>query len=102
MIEGRRILIVVSLANVAGAQIAALRLARGLGDRGAAVKVLFLYEREAIEAPDHPYEVLLKESAPGAAGYLRIAKALIARVRRRSMNSRSRAPASGVKRLRER
>jgi glycosyltransferase involved in cell wall biosynthesis len=82
MKAGRRILIIVSVANLAGAQIAALRLARGLAERGHRVKVVFLYERDRISEPDHPYEVLLKKAAPGAADYLRIAVDLNRIIRR--------------------
>jgi glycosyltransferase involved in cell wall biosynthesis len=67
-----RILILVSFANLAGAQIAALRLARGLRDRGHDPRVVFFYELSPIETPDHPYEVLLPRANPGAGGYLRI------------------------------
>lgn len=77
-----KILIVVSFANLAGAQIAALRLARGLRDRGHRPKVLFCYEQVPVDTPDHPYEVLLPSAAPGAAGYLRIAARLVGAVRR--------------------
>jgi glycosyltransferase involved in cell wall biosynthesis len=80
--RGLDILIVVSFANLAGAQIAALRLARGLRERGHNPKVLFLYEQVPVDSPDHPYEVLLPTAAPGAAGYLRIAWSLVRRLRR--------------------
>jgi glycosyltransferase involved in cell wall biosynthesis len=72
MTEGQKILILVSVANLAGAQIAALRLARGLRDRGHDPKVVFLYEREPIAAPAHPFEVVLATSRPGLSGYARI------------------------------
>ena len=77
-----RILIVVSLANSGGAQMAALRLARGLRDRGHDPRVLFLYERGRIDAPDHPYEVLLPVADPGFGDYVRIARALHRRLGR--------------------
>jgi glycosyltransferase involved in cell wall biosynthesis len=78
-----RILIVLSLANSGGAQMAALRLARGLRDRGHDPQVLFLYERNAIDAPDHPYEVLLPTARPGIGGYARIARDLYRRIRQK-------------------
>ncbi len=65
--SGRRILILVSFVNLAGAQIAALRLARGLRDRGHDPRVVFLYEVTPIPSPDHPYEVLLAKAQPGVA-----------------------------------
>jgi glycosyltransferase involved in cell wall biosynthesis len=79
---GVRVLIIVSFANLAGAQIAALRLARGLRDRGHDPKVLFLYEQGVIKSPDHPYEVVLPTARPGAGGYMRISIEL-ARILRR-------------------
>lgn len=77
-----RVLIIVSFAHFGGAQIAALRLARGLRDAGHDPHVLFLYEQEPIENPDHRYEVLVQTSRPGMLGYLRIALALWRRLRR--------------------
>lgn len=79
---GLRVLIIASLANSGGAQMAALRLARGLRDRGHDPRVLFLYERGHIDAPDHPYEVLLPTATPGVQGYARIARDLYRRLRR--------------------
>lgn len=73
----RRIVILVSFANLAGAQIAALRLARGLRDKGYDPSVHFLYEQVPVDTPDHPYEVLLPTENPGVLGYLRIAVALV-------------------------
>ena len=69
MNDARRILILVSFVNLAGAQIAALRLARGLRDRGYDPRVVFLYEVSSIPKPDHPYEVLLAGAKPGVGGY---------------------------------
>src|SRR5688572_14096083 len=82
MIRSQRILIIVSFANLAGAQIAAVRLARGLRDRGHDPKVLFLYERSRLTGADHPYEVVLPIAEPGAVSYLRIAFSLMRIVRR--------------------
>jgi glycosyltransferase involved in cell wall biosynthesis len=78
----RRILILASFANLAGAQIAALRLARGLHDHGHDVRVVFLYEQAPIEDADHPYEVLLDAARPGARGYLAILGRLARLIRR--------------------
>jgi glycosyltransferase involved in cell wall biosynthesis len=75
MSGGRRILILVSFVNLAGAQIAALRLARGLRDRGHDPRVVFLYTVVPIPNPDHPYEVL-RNTRPGAAGYLSLVGAV--------------------------
>jgi len=72
MTDPLRILIVVSFANLAGAQIAAVRLARGLRDRGHDPKVIFLYEQRPVDGADHPYEVVVPKAKPGAAGYLRM------------------------------
>jgi len=80
MTTGRRILFLVSFANLAGAQIAALRLARGLRDRGHDPRVVFLYEVTPIPDPDHPYEVLLSKP-PGAAGYLALMGSVMRLVR---------------------
>lgn len=80
--SGRRILILASFANVAGAQIAALRVARGLRDRGHDPRVVFFYEVNPISAPDHPYEVLRATSTPGPRAYLSMIGAL-GRVMRR-------------------
>ena len=76
----RRILILVSFVNLAGAQIAALRLARGLRDRGHDPRVVFLYQVMPIPKPDHPYEVLC-ETRPGAAGYASLVSAVARLVR---------------------
>ena len=81
MTSGRRILILVSFVNLAGAQIAALRLARGLRDRGHDPRVVFLYQVSPIAEPDHPYEVLLTRHQPGTAGYLSIVGAVFRLVR---------------------
>jgi glycosyltransferase involved in cell wall biosynthesis len=77
-----RILIVHSVANSGGAQMAALRLARGLRERGHDPRVLFLYARGDVDAPDHPYDVLLPVARPGPGGYARIARDLYRRIRR--------------------
>ena len=82
MNTGRRILIVASFVNLAGAQIAALRVARGLRDRGHDPKVVFLYEANPIPAPDHPYEVLLARAGPGIGGYLSFVPGLMRMIRR--------------------
>jgi glycosyltransferase involved in cell wall biosynthesis len=74
MDDGRRILILVSFANLAGAQIAALRLARGLRDRGHNPRVVFLYQVAPIPDPDHPYEVLCDRQKPGIGGYLALVR----------------------------
>ena len=71
-----RVQIIVSFAGIGGAQIASLRLARGLRDAGHDPDVLCLYEQSPTEAPDHPYRVLSRHPRPGAAGYLGIAWAL--------------------------
>ena len=68
--SGERILMLVSFANLGGAQIAALRLARGLRDRGHDPRVVFLYKASAIPDPDHPYEVLVDARSLGPGGYL--------------------------------
>ena len=78
---GKRIFIVVTHADLGGAQMAALRLARGLRDRGHEPTVLFLYERHAVDAPDHPFEVLVPTSKPGVGGYFGIARRLFDRIR---------------------
>ena len=80
MTRARRILILVSFVNLAGAQIAALRLARGLRDRGHDPRVVFLYEVVPIPNPDHPYEVLL-DGRPSATGYLSLIGAVTRLVR---------------------
>ena len=72
-----KISIIVTVANFGGAQIAALRLARGLRDRGHDPKVLFLYGQTPIPAPDHPYTVLAPTAKPGTLGYLRITRDLL-------------------------
>lgn len=82
MSDARRILILVSFANLAGAQIAAVRLARGLRDRGHLPKVVFLYQQGELVGADHPYDVLLPTARPGASGYARIAVELMRVVRR--------------------
>jgi glycosyltransferase involved in cell wall biosynthesis len=74
---GRRILMVVSFANTAGAQIAALRLARGLRERGWDPCVVFLYQQVAIDTPYHAYEVVLPIVKPSARQYLSIARAVV-------------------------
>jgi glycosyltransferase involved in cell wall biosynthesis len=71
-----KIAIFVSFANVAGAQIAALRLAHGLADRGHEVKVRFLYEQVPVNSTDHPHEVVLKTAHPGVKGYLKIIRSV--------------------------
>lgn len=76
-----RVLILVSFAHFGGAQIAALRVARGLRDAGHDPHVIFLYEQGPIENPDHGYEVLVRKSRPGMFGYLFIALALWRRLR---------------------
>jgi glycosyltransferase involved in cell wall biosynthesis len=68
----RRILILGSFMNLAGAPLAALRLAHGFAARGHAVEAVFLYEKAPMAAPDHPYRVLLDERSPGPLGYLRL------------------------------
>jgi glycosyltransferase involved in cell wall biosynthesis len=78
----QRILVVVSFANLAGAQIAAVRLARGLRDRGHDPKVIFLYEQGPVVGADHPYEVVLPTASPGIGGYIRIAMRLWQIIRR--------------------
>lgn len=80
-IDTKRILIVVSFANVAGAQIAALRLAQGLRARGHEPRVVFLYQQVPIDNPYHPYEVVWPHDKPGAGQYLRIALAVLKIVR---------------------
>ncbi|MEP3032880.1 MAG: glycosyltransferase family 4 protein [Pseudoruegeria sp.] len=77
----KRILIVVTFANVAGAQIAALRLARGLKQRGHDPRVVFLYQQVEIKDPYHPYEVILPRDRPGFKGYLQILITMIKIVR---------------------
>lgn len=78
----QRVLIIVSFENAAGAQLAALRVARGLRDLGHDPKVVFLYRQATIERPDHPFEVLLPTAKPGAFGYLRILLGLARLLRR--------------------
>jgi glycosyltransferase involved in cell wall biosynthesis len=82
MSAGRKILFFVSFANLAGAQIAALRLARGLRDRGHDPRVVFLYEVSPIPNPDHPYEVLIGSTRPGVPGYLSLVSMVMRMVRR--------------------
>ncbi len=77
----KKILIVVTFANVAGAQIAALRLAHGLRQRGHDPRVVFLYQQVAIKDPYHPYEVILPRDRPGIKGYLQILRSMIKIVR---------------------
>jgi len=82
MSDRLRILIILSVANSGGAQMAALRLARGLRERGHDPQVLFFYRRGEVDEPDHPYEVLLPKARPGPGGYARIARDLYRRIRR--------------------
>jgi glycosyltransferase involved in cell wall biosynthesis len=77
-----RILIALTVADFGGAQIAALRLARGLHERGHDLRVLFFYKRDDVGEPDFPYEVLLPSASPGPAGYLRIARDVYRYIRR--------------------
>jgi glycosyltransferase involved in cell wall biosynthesis len=77
-----KISIIVTVANFGGAQIAALRLARGLRDRGHEPNVLFLYGQTPIPEPDHPYAVLAPTAQPGILGYLRITQELFRILRR--------------------
>jgi len=77
----KRILIVVSFSNVAGAPIAALRLAHGLREQGHDPRVVFLYRKAEVDHPDHPYEVLWRHGDPGPGGYLRIARGFLGVVR---------------------
>lgn len=77
-----RVLIIMSFAGFGGAQIAALRLARGLRDQGHDPKVLALYEPAEVDTPDHPYEVLLPAAEPGLLDYARIAWKLHGYIRR--------------------
>lgn len=79
---GLRFPIIVSFAHHGGAQLAALRLARGLSESGHEPEVLFLYEQGPITAPDHTFQVLRPVQRPGAKGYLGIAAALWRRLRR--------------------
>jgi glycosyltransferase involved in cell wall biosynthesis len=72
MMSARRILILGSFMNLAGAPLAALRLAHGFAGRGHAVEAVFLYEKAPMAAPDHPYRVLLDQNSPGPVGYLRL------------------------------
>jgi glycosyltransferase involved in cell wall biosynthesis len=76
-----KLFIVVSFANFAGAQIAALRLARGLRDRGHDPRVIFLYQQASVDSPDHPYEVLVPKVKPSPPDYLRMAGKLASLVR---------------------
>lgn len=76
-----KLFIVVSFANFAGAQIAALRLARGLRDRGHEPRVIFLYQQASVDSPDHPYEVLVPKVKPGPTDYLRMVGKLVSLVR---------------------
>ena len=76
-----KLFIVVSFANFAGAQIAALRLARGLRDRGHDPRVVFLYQQAAVDSPDHPYDVLIPKTRPSPPDYARMAAKLTALVR---------------------
>jgi glycosyltransferase involved in cell wall biosynthesis len=61
---------------------AALRLARGLRDRGHDPRVVFLYRKTHIAAPDHPYEVLVETERPGSAAHAHMLAALARRMRR--------------------
>jgi glycosyltransferase involved in cell wall biosynthesis len=79
---GGKILIVASVANVAGAPIAALRLAHGFDRRGWDAKAVFLYERAPVPAPAHPYSVLWPGATPDWRAYLRMARDVFALVRR--------------------
>lgn len=76
-----KLFIVVSFANFAGAQIAALRLARGLRDRGHEPRVIFLYQQAPIDSPDHPFEVLIPKTKPGPADYAKMVIRLASLVR---------------------
>ena len=76
-----RLVIIVSFANMAGAQVAAVRLARGLRDRGHDPTVLFLYEREPLLSPDHPFDLVSGAQAPGLQDYARIVRDLYKRLR---------------------
>ncbi len=78
----KRILIFVTFVNVAGAQIAALRLAEGLAKRGHEVRVVFLYRQVDIEAPYHNYEVLVPVERPGLKGYFNMAWSTLRLVKR--------------------
>ncbi|GGE48828.1 glycosyl transferase [Agaricicola taiwanensis] len=77
-----KIAIFVSFANVAGAQIAALRLAHGLKDKGHDVTVRFLYEQVPVNSTDHPHEVVLKTARPGVKGYLKIVRTVYQTLKR--------------------
>lgn len=77
-----RIVVLVSFANLAGAQIAALRLARGLRARGYNPSVHFLYEQVPVERPDHAYDVILPTPHPGTRGYAEIVRRLARLLRR--------------------
>ncbi len=72
----QRVMIIVSFVNLAGAQLAALRVARGLRDLGHDPKVVFLYLQTTIDMPDHAFEILLPRAKPGPLGYLRILRDL--------------------------
>lgn len=78
----KRILIFITFVNVAGAQIAALRLAEGLAKRGHEARVVFLYRQVDIESPYHPYEVLVPVERPGLRGYVNMVWSTICLVRR--------------------
>jgi glycosyltransferase involved in cell wall biosynthesis len=68
----KRIVILVSYEDPSGAPMAALRLAKGLQDRGSDVTVRFLYSRKSMDSPYHPFEVVNPTSLPGSLGYARI------------------------------
>jgi glycosyltransferase involved in cell wall biosynthesis len=74
IIRPLKIAIFVSFANVGGAQIAALRLAHGLAQRGHDVTVRFLYEKLAVNSQDHPHDVVLRSGNPGLSGHLKIVR----------------------------
>lgn len=78
----RRILVLGSFMNLAGAPLAALRLAHGFAARGHRVDAVFLYEKAPMAMPDHPYRVLLEERSPGPLGYLRLVWRTFALIRR--------------------
>ncbi len=79
---GSRVLIVGSMANVAGAPIAAMRLAHGFRERGHEVSAIFLYERAPVPSPPHPYDVLARTDSPTLKDYLAMARGIFALVRR--------------------
>lgn len=69
----RPVIFLVSFMNVAGAQEAAVRVARALQARGIATEVWFLYKETSLYDGDPDIRVILRTDRPGLKGYLKIA-----------------------------